>query len=144
MYVWIYGHHIKQEYELTQKGCQSCSWSAQQGTWIIPCPRSRLRIWSRETRLTVPSRVGLLISILNAESGRLNWSINKQRSVLYESESEYMWCGVFGVWGVCAPVSPRFEISSQPSRDTVSFLHENPAGKTFNLLVFIVFYSTGK
>ena len=28
------------------------------------CPRSRLRIWSRETGSTVPSRVSLLISIL--------------------------------------------------------------------------------
>ena len=44
--------------------CQSCSWSAEQGKLIFPCPRSRLRIWSRETGLAVPSRVSLLISIL--------------------------------------------------------------------------------
>ena len=31
---------------------------------MIPCPRSRLRIWSRETGSAVPSRVSLLISIL--------------------------------------------------------------------------------
>ena len=31
---------------------------------IFPCPRSRLRIWSRETGSAVPSRVSLLISIL--------------------------------------------------------------------------------
>ena len=31
---------------------------------ISPCPRSRLRIWSRETGSAVPSRVSLLISIL--------------------------------------------------------------------------------
>ena len=30
----------------------------------FPCPRSRLRIWSREMGSTVPSRVSLLISIL--------------------------------------------------------------------------------
>ena len=30
----------------------------------FPCPRSRLRIWSRETGSAVPSRVSLLISIL--------------------------------------------------------------------------------
>ena len=30
---------------------------------IFPCPRSRLRIWSRETGWAVPSRVSLLISI---------------------------------------------------------------------------------
>ena len=46
------------------KVCQSCLWSAEQGNIHFPCPRSRLRIWSRETGLAVPSRVSLLISIL--------------------------------------------------------------------------------
>ena len=31
---------------------------------IFPCPRARLRIWSRETGSAVPSRVSLLVSIL--------------------------------------------------------------------------------
>ena len=31
---------------------------------FFPCPRSRLRIWSREAASAVPSRVSLLISIL--------------------------------------------------------------------------------
>ena len=31
---------------------------------FFPCPRSRLRIWSRETGSAVPSRVSLLISVL--------------------------------------------------------------------------------
>ena len=31
---------------------------------MFPCPRSRLRIWSRETGSAVPSGVSLLISIL--------------------------------------------------------------------------------
>ena len=31
---------------------------------MFPCPRSRLRIWTRETGSAVPSRVNLLISIL--------------------------------------------------------------------------------
>ena len=30
----------------------------------FPCPRTRLRIWSRETGSAVPSRSSLLISIL--------------------------------------------------------------------------------
>ena len=37
---------------------------AEQEKEILPCPRSRLRIWSCETGLAVPSRVSLLISIL--------------------------------------------------------------------------------
>ena len=53
----------------TGQGCQSCSWSAaEEGKVIIRCPRSRLRIWSRETGSAVPSRVSLLIAILQAES----------------------------------------------------------------------------
>ena len=56
--------HIVSERINRVKGCQSCSWSAEQGKLIFPRPRSRLRIWSRETGSAVPSRVSLLISIL--------------------------------------------------------------------------------
>ena len=62
--VCMYGHHIIAEYGSTGKGCQSCSWSAEQGKRTFPCPRACLRIWSRETGSAVPSRVSLLISIL--------------------------------------------------------------------------------
>ena len=37
------------------------SWT---GKWILPCPRTCLRVWSRETGSAVPSRVSLLISTL--------------------------------------------------------------------------------
>ena len=36
----------------------------EQGKWIFPCPRSRLRIRSREMGSAVPSSVSLLISLL--------------------------------------------------------------------------------
>ena len=36
---------------------------------VFPCPRSRVRIWFRETGLVVPSRVSLLILYTNAEYG---------------------------------------------------------------------------
>ena len=45
----------------------SCSWSAENGKWIFACPRSRLRIWSRETGSAVPSRVSLFISMLRLD-----------------------------------------------------------------------------
>ena len=32
---------------------------------MFPCPRLHLRIWSRETGSTVPSRVSLYISIIS-------------------------------------------------------------------------------
>ena len=58
MYVWP--SHTA-EYGPTGQGCQSCSWSAEQGKLIFPCLRSRLRIWSRETGSAVLSRGILLI-----------------------------------------------------------------------------------
>ena len=36
---------------------------------VFPCPRSRLRIWSRETGSVVPSRVSLLTLHTQAKSG---------------------------------------------------------------------------
>ena len=42
----------------------SCGVFVQIGKLIFPCPRSCLRIWSRETGSAVPSRVSLLISML--------------------------------------------------------------------------------
>ena len=49
---------------INREGCQTCTWSAGQGNSIFRCPRSCLKIWSRETGSAVPSRVSLLISIL--------------------------------------------------------------------------------
>ena len=34
----------QQKYTSTGQGCQSCSWSVEQGKLIFPCPRSRLRL----------------------------------------------------------------------------------------------------
>ena len=57
------GHtYMWQTYGSTRYGCQPCTWSAEQGKLIFPCPRWRLRIWSRETGSAVPSRASLLIS----------------------------------------------------------------------------------
>ena len=67
MYVCMvvtYGQHSKSKDQPGKEGCQSCSWSAEQGQLIFTCPGSRLRIWSREMGSAVPSLVSLLISIL--------------------------------------------------------------------------------
>ena len=53
----------------TGYGCHSCSWLAEQGKRNSPCPRSRLRIWSRELGSAVPSRASPLILHTQAESG---------------------------------------------------------------------------
>ena len=57
-------------------GCQSCSWSAEQGKRLFPCPRPRLGIWSREAGSAVPSRASPLISTLwlNHQSGAYSYS----------------------------------------------------------------------
>ena len=59
----VWSSHIIAEYGSTGLGCQSCSWSAEQGKRIFPCacPRACLRIWSRETGSAVSFRVILLI-----------------------------------------------------------------------------------
>ena len=61
--------HIIAECGSTGYGCQSCSWSAEQGKLSFPCPRSRLKIWSREMGSAVPFRVSLFIIHTQAESG---------------------------------------------------------------------------
>ena len=56
--------HIARVWVNRVRFCPSCSWSAEQENIKFPCPRSRLRIWPRETGSAVSSRVSLLISIL--------------------------------------------------------------------------------
>ena len=57
-------------------GRQPCSWPAEQENYFFPClPRSRLRIWSRETVSAVPSRVvSLLVLYTQAESSAYSWA----------------------------------------------------------------------
>ena len=61
VYVCIYGHIYSKS--MGQPG-KVANPGHGQGKLIFPCPRSRLRIWSRETGSAVPSCVGVLISIL--------------------------------------------------------------------------------
>ena len=56
---------------------------------MYPCPRSRLRIWSRETGSAVPPRVSLLILHTQAASGsysrdfrdsaHIDYTVNRHR-----------------------------------------------------------------
>ena len=67
MYVYIYNMVITCSKGKNQQGKvanPAPGQLAEQGKIIFPCPRSRLRVWSRETGSAVPSRVSLLISIL--------------------------------------------------------------------------------
>ena len=67
----IYGHDLKQsiaDQPGTLYSCRFCSWSAEKGKTFFPRPRSRMRIWSRETGSTFPSRVSPLILHTQTES----------------------------------------------------------------------------
>ena len=61
------GHDIQQSTNQLRKVANPVYGQLNRGKF--PCPRSRLRIWFRETGLAVPSLVSLLILYTNAESG---------------------------------------------------------------------------
>ena len=61
------GHDIQQSTNQLRKVANPVYGQLNRGKF--PCPRSRLRIWFRETDLAVPSLVSLLILYTNAESG---------------------------------------------------------------------------
>ena len=80
MYVHVYiGMYIWSSYvaEYGSTGCQSCSWSAEKEKLMFPCPRARLRFWSRETGSAVPSHVSLLI--LHTQAGSAAYSRDSSR-----------------------------------------------------------------
>ena len=67
-------------------------WSAQQGKLLFPCPRSRLRIWSRETGSAVPSRVILFILHNQAESSaysRDSSRFQRRRPFIYTTANHH-------------------------------------------------------
>ena len=65
MYVWMDGHHIYSKgKDQPVKVASPARGQLNRKNCFFPCPRLRLKIWSRETGSAVPSRVSLLISIL--------------------------------------------------------------------------------
>ena len=81
-----YGYYFKVKYGSIGYGCQACSWSAEQEKSCFACPRSRLRVCSRETGSAVPSRVSLLILHTQPESGaylRGSSRVPRQRPFIY-------------------------------------------------------------
>ena len=94
----LYGHTYSKKKEYNMDQPQSCTWSAEQGKLMFPCRRSRLRIWSRETGSTVPSRVSLLISILSGGMWCLrdSFRIQRRRPFIYLKPA------------ICHRVSPEF------------------------------------
>ena len=66
----MHGHHFWQEYESTGYGCESSArGQLNRESECLPGPRSRLRIRSRETGSSVPSRVSVIFFHTQALSG---------------------------------------------------------------------------
>ena len=63
-YSYVYGHTYSKSMDQPSKVANPARGQLDREKWIFLCPRSRLRIWSRETGLAVPPRVSWLISIL--------------------------------------------------------------------------------
>ena len=84
------GHHIQQSTNQLRKVANPVY--GQLNREKIPCPRSRLRIWFRETSLAVPSLVSLLILYTNAESGaysRYSSRIPRRRPYIFASTTHH-------------------------------------------------------
>ena len=80
------GHHIQQSTNQLRKVANPVHGQLKRKK--IPCPRSRLRIWFRETGLAVPSLVSLLILYTNAESGaysRYSSRVPRRRLYIFAS-----------------------------------------------------------
>ena len=57
IYVCMYGHTSSKSIDRPGKVANPARSQLNREKGIFPCPRSRLRIWSRETVSAVPSRV---------------------------------------------------------------------------------------
>ena len=68
MYV-LWSSHVAEYIDQSGKVANPARGQRNKEKMIFPCPRSRVRIWSRETGSAVPSRVSLLISVLRLKSG---------------------------------------------------------------------------
>ena len=60
--VRVCGHHFQQNgHQPGMVANPACGQLAEQGKRNFPCPRSRLRVWSRQLGSAVPSRVSPLV-----------------------------------------------------------------------------------
>ena len=117
-------------------GCQSCLWSADQGKRNFPCPRSHLRVWSRELGWAVPSRVSLFILHTQAESGAYSKRLHFPFPLRLPLEPSYAIGLVPSLSGhaIALPmaftttVTQHRAISSQGSSISGSFLFRQPHG----------------
>ena len=62
-YICMYGYTYSKSMDQPGKAASPARGQLKRKNECFPCPRSCLRIWSRETGSAVPSRVSLLISI---------------------------------------------------------------------------------
>ena len=105
-YTCMCGHDIQQSTNQLRKVANPVYGQLNRGKF--PCPRSRLRIWFRETGLAVPSLVSLLILYTNAESGaylRYSSRIPERRPYISTSTTHHRVSPEFIGSRNCVPVA---------------------------------------
>ena len=108
--------HLAEYNGSTGRGRQSCSWSDEQGKWIFPCPRSRLKMWSPETGSAVPSRASLLTHGIPPDfcgCGHLFIST----AIRHRIRPEFIW-----LRGYCVPMAgiPNYQARTGTGKKTFS------------------------
>ena len=104
--VCMCGHHIQQSTNQLRKVANPVH--GQLNREKFPCPRSRLRIWFRETGLAVPSLVSLLILYTNAESGaysRYSFRVPRRRPYIFASTTHHRVSPEFIGSRNCVPIA---------------------------------------
>ena len=110
------GHHIQQTTNQLRKVANPVH--GQLNREKIPCPRSRLRIWFRQTGLAVPSFVSLLILYTNAEYGaysRYSSRVPRRRPYIFASTTHHRVSPEFIGSRNCVPIAFTPESSLQGS-----------------------------
>ena len=97
MNVYMYGQHIQQIMEQPGKVANPAMIVVSlTGEISFPCPRSRLKLWSRETGSAVPSRVSLRILHTKADiiTIKIECSLHPSSSISTLFEGRYYIPGI--------------------------------------------------
>ena len=100
------GHHIQQSTNQLRKVANPVH--GQLNREIFPCPRSRLRIWFRETVLAVPYLVSRLILYTNTQSGaysRYSSRVPRRRPYIFASTTHHRASPEFIGSRNCVPIA---------------------------------------
>ena len=131
----------------TGQGCQSCSrsasWTAGKMNYSL-CPFAPENFWSRETGSAVPSRVSLLISILQAQSSACLRDFSRvplRRPFIIDTHYVLWMQQYIYVYILCTMILAALSSCSVSSTNECSRIKQKCQGKTWKIQVknFIFF-----